>query len=83
MCYVIPNPYGYDGVITTNSYTMDYDTVSKALKAFIEGRARIGYHVGVYVISEINHSYVKIGCTKFPIQNIKELYSALIDGGIK
>lgn len=83
MCYVIPNPYGYDGVITTNSYTMDYDTVSKALKAFIEGRARIGYHVGVYVISEINHSYVKIGCTKFPIQNIKELYSALINGGIK
>lgn len=83
MCYVIPNPYDHDGVITTNLYTMNYDTVSKALKAFIEGRARIGYYVGVYVISEINHSYVKIGCTKFPIQNIKELYSALINGGIK
>lgn len=83
MCYVIPNPYGHDGVITTNIHIMDYDTVSKALKAFIEGRARIGYHVGIYTISEINKSYVKIGCTKFPIQNIKELYSALINGGIK
>lgn len=83
MCYVIPNPYGHDGVITTNMHIMDYDTVSKALKAFIEGRVLIGYYVGIYVISEITHSYVKIGCTKFPIQNIKELYSALIDGGIK
>lgn len=83
MCYVIPNPYGHDGVITTNIHIMDYDTVSKALKAFIEGRVRIGYHVGIYVISEITHSYVKIGCTKIPMQNIKALYSALIDGGIK
>lgn len=38
-----------------------------------------GHHIGLYTIQEIKPGYVKIGCHKIPMQNIRELYSALIE----
>ena len=77
--YVVPEFLG-DGVITTQDVRMDGRTVRALLKAWKAEKVKVGQHVGPYTIQEIKPGYVKIGCHKIPMQNIRELYSALIGG---
>lgn len=77
LSYVIPE-LSYDGVVTTQDVHMDGHTVRALLKAWKAEKVKVGQHVGPYTIQEIKPGYVKIGCHKIPMQNIRELYSALI-----
>lgn len=79
LSYVVPELSGED-VITTQDVRMDWRTVRALLKAWKAGKVKVGQHVGPYTIQEIKPGYVKIGCHKIPMQNIRELYSALIEG---
>lgn len=79
LSYVVPEFLG-DGVITTQDVRMDGRTVRALLKAWKAEKVKVGQHVGPYTIQEIKPGYVKIGCHKIPMQNIRELYSALIGG---
>ena len=58
---------------------MDFRTVRAMLKAWKAEKVKVGQHVGPYTIQEIKPGYVKIGCHKIPMQNIRELYSALVE----
>lgn len=78
LAYVVPEFLG-DGVITTQGVRMDGRTVRAMLKAWKAERVSVGQHIGPYTIYEIKPGYVKIGCHKIPMQNIRELYSALIE----
>lgn len=78
LSYVVPELSGED-VITTQGVSMDCRTVRALLKAWKAGKVKVGQHVGPYIIQEINPGYVKIGCHKIPMQNIRELYSALVE----
>lgn len=78
LSYVVPEFLG-DGVITTQDVRMDGRTVRALLKAWKAGKVKVGQHVGPYTIQEIKPGYVKIGCHKIPMQNIRELYSALVE----
>lgn len=80
LSYIVPEVSG-DGVITTQGVCMDGDTVRRMLKAWKAGKVKVGQHVGPYTIEEIKPGYVQIGCHKIPMQNIRELYSALVEGG--
>lgn len=79
LSYVVPEFLG-DGVITTQDVRMDGRIVRAMLKAWKAGRVSVGHHIGPYTIMELTSAYVKIGCHKIPMQNIRELYSVLIDG---
>lgn len=79
LSYVVPEFRG-DGVITTHDVRMDGRIVREMLKAWKAGRVSVGHHIGLYTIYEIKPGYVKIGCHKIPMQNIRELYAALIEG---
>lgn len=78
LSYVVPELSGED-VITTQGVSMDCRTVRALLKAWKAGKVKVGQHVGPYTIQEIKPGYVKIGCHKIPMQNIRELYLALIE----
>lgn len=78
LSYVVPEFLG-DGVITTQDVRMDGRIVRAMLKAWKAGKVKVGQHVGPYTIQEIKPGYVKIGCHKIPMQNIRELYSALVE----
>ena len=79
LSYVIPELSGED-VITTQGVYMDFRTVRAALKAWKAGRVKVGQHIGPYTLMELTSAHVKIGCHKIPMQNIRELYSALVEG---
>lgn len=79
LSYVVPELSGED-VITTQEVSMDCHTVRALLKAWKAGRIRAGQHIGPYTLREITPAYVQIGCHKIPMQNIRELYSVLIEG---
>lgn len=80
LSYVVPGLSGED-VITTQGVYMDGQTVRALLKAWKAGRIHAGQHIGPYTIREIKPGYAQIGCHKIPMQNIRELYSALVEGG--
>lgn len=84
LSYVFPVPSSTAGadsdeVTTTQGVFMDCHTVRRALKAWKAGKVKAGQHIGPYTIQEIKPGYVKIGCHKIPMQNIRELYSALVE----
>lgn len=84
LSYVFPVPSSTAGadsdkVTTTQGVFMDCHTVRRALKAWKAGKVKVGQHIGPYTIQEIKPGYVKIGCHKIPMQNIRELYSALVE----
>lgn len=79
LSYVVPELSGED-VITTQGVSMDCRTVRALLKAWKAGRIHAGQHIGPYTLREIKPGYAQIGCHKIPMQNIRELYSALIEG---
>ena len=79
LSYVVPEFRG-DGVITTHDVRMDVQTVRAMLKAWKAGRVKVGQHIGLYTLREMTDEYVRIGCHKIPMQNIRKLYSALIEG---
>lgn len=79
LSYVVPELSG-EGVITTQGVFMDCHTVRALLKAWKAGRIHAGQHIGPYTLREITPAYVQVGCHKIPMQNIRELYSALVEG---
>ena len=79
LSYVVPELSGED-VITTQDVRMDGRTVRAMLKAWKAGRVKVGQHIGPYTLLEMTAAYVRVGCHKIPMQNIRELYSALIEG---
>ena len=79
LSYVVPELSG-EGVITTQGVFMDCHTVRALLKAWKAGRIHAGQHIGPYTLREITPAYVQVGCHKIPMQNIRELYSVLIEG---
>lgn len=79
LSYVIPE-LSDACVITTQGVSMDCNTVRTLLKAWKAGRVKVGQHIGPYTLMELTSSHVKIGCHKIPMQNIRELYSVLVDG---
>lgn len=78
LSYVIPELSGED-VITTQGVSMDCRTVRALLKAWKAGKVKVGQHIGPYTLLEMTAAYVRIGCHKIPMQNIRELYSALVE----
>lgn len=80
LSYVVPELSGED-VITTQDVYMDGHTVRALLKAWKAGRIHAGQHIGPYTLREIMPNHMQIGCHKIPMQNIRELYSALVEGG--
>lgn len=78
LSYVVPELSG-EYVITTQGISMDCRTVRALLKAWKAGRVKVGQHIGPYTLMELTSAYVKIGCHKIPMQNIRELYSVLVD----
>lgn len=78
LSYVVPELSGED-VVTTQDVYMDCRTVRALLKAWKAGRIHAGQHIGPYTLREIKPGYAQIGCHKIPMQNIRELYSALIE----
>lgn len=78
LSYVVPELSG-EGVITTQGVFMDCHTVRALLKAWKAGRIHAGQHIGPYTLREITPAYVQVGCHKIPMQNIRELYSALVE----
>lgn len=82
LSYVVPELSG-DGVITTQGIYMEGDTVRALLKAWKAGRVKVGQHIGPYTLQEMTAAYVRIGCHKIPMQNIRELYSVFIEGDTK
>lgn len=78
LSYVVPELSG-EGVITTQGVFMDCHTVRALLKAWKAGRIHAGQHIGPYTLREITPAYAQVGCHKIPMQNIRELYSALIE----
>lgn len=79
LSYVVPE-LSDACVITTQGVSMDCNTVRTLLKAWKAGRVKVGQHIGPYTLMELTSSHVKIGCHKIPMQNIRELYSVLVDG---
>lgn len=78
LSYVVPELSG-EGVITTQGVFMNCHTVRALLKAWKAGRIHAGQHIGPYTLREITPAYVQVGCHKIPMQNIRELYSALVE----
>ena len=78
LSYVVPELSG-EGVITTQGVFMDCHTVRALLKAWKAGRIHAGQHIGPYTLREITPAYVRVSCHKIPMQNIRELYSALVE----
>ncbi|MEI3002263.1 MAG: hypothetical protein V8T86_15415 [Victivallis sp.] len=79
LSYVIPELSG-EYVITTQGISMPCHLVRALLKAWKAGRVKVGQHIGPYTLREMAAGYVQIGCHKIPMQNIRELYSALVEG---
>lgn len=79
LSYVVPELSG-EYVITTQGISMPCHLVRELLKAWKAGRVKVGQHIGPYTLMELTSAYVKIGCHKIPMQNIRELYSVLVDG---
>ena len=76
LSFVVPE--NEERVVTSQGVYTDCRTVRIALKAWKAGRIRAGQHIGPYTLREMTAGYVQIGCHKIPMQNIKELYSALM-----
>lgn len=79
LSYVIPE-LADEYVITTQGISMPCSIVRELLKKWKAGRVKVGQHIGPYTLMELTSAYVKIGCHKIPMQNIRELYSVLVDG---
>lgn len=78
LSFVVPE--NEERVVTSQGVYMDCHTVRIALKAWKAERIHAGQHIGPYTLREMTAGYVQLGCHKIPMQNIRELYSALVEG---
>lgn len=75
------NPYDdlsfvwFDGefVKTSQGIRVDRREAETLIKLWQAGKVKHGMKIGQYTILEITEEFVKIGCHKIPMQNIKEL----------
>lgn len=59
--------------ITSQSIRMDTDEVVIALRLWLAGKLKRGMKIGYYTVIDIQPSFVKVGCHKIPVENLKEL----------
>lgn len=59
--------------ITSQGVRMDTDEVNIALRLWLAGKLKRGMKIGYYTVIDIQPSFVKVGCHKIPVKNLKEL----------
>lgn len=59
--------------ITSQYVRMDTDEVIIALRLWLAGKLKRGMKIGYYTVIDIQPSFVKVGCHKIPVENLKEL----------
>lgn len=59
--------------ITSQNVRMDTDEVITALRLWLAGKLKRGMTIGHYTVLEVDDSYVRVGCHKIPVENLKEL----------
>ena len=62
-----------DFVKTSQGVRVERQEVETLIKLWQLGKVKHGMIVGQYTILEITTEFVKIGCHKIPMQNIREL----------
>lgn len=59
--------------ITSQGVRMDTNEVIIALRLWLAGKLKRGMKIGYYTVIDIQPSFVKVGCHKIPVENLKEL----------
>lgn len=59
--------------ITSQGVCMDTNEVNIALRLWLAGKLKRGMKIGYYTVIDIQPSFVKVGCHKIPVKNLKEL----------
>lgn len=59
--------------ITSQGVRMDTSEVNIALRLWLAGKLKRGMKIGYYTVIDIQPSFVKVGCHKIPVENLKEL----------
>ncbi len=59
--------------ITSQGVRMDTNEVNIALRLWLAGKLKRGMKIGYYTVLDIQPSFVKVGCHKIPVENLKEL----------
>ncbi len=59
--------------ITSQNVRMDTDEVNIALRLWLAGKLKRGMKIGYYTVIDIQPTFVKVGCHKIPVENLKEL----------
>lgn len=59
--------------ITSRGVHMDTSEVNIALRLWLSGKLKRGMKIGYYTVIDIQPSFVKVGCHKIPVENLKEL----------
>jgi hypothetical protein len=63
--------------VTSQGIKMDTDEVNIALRLWLAGKLKRGMKIEYYTVVDIQPSFVKVGCHKIPVENLKELAKAL------
>lgn len=63
--------------VTSQGIKMDTNEVNIALRLWLAGKLKRGMKIGYYTVIDIQPSFVKVGCHKIPVENLKELAKAL------
>lgn len=68
-----------DKVKTSQRVIVDLKEVKALLHRFIKNKPILGHKVSHYTILAVNQDYIKIGCHKIPMDNIKALINELFN----
>lgn len=66
-----------DYVKTSQSISVDKKEAIVLLKLWLSGKLKHGMKISYYTVLEVMQDYVKIGCHKIPVENIKALAKSL------
>lgn len=68
-----------DKIKTSQRITVELKEVKTLLHRFIKNKPILGHKISHYTILEVNQDYIKIGCHKIPMDNIKALINELFN----
>lgn len=66
-----------DAVRTSQHITVDKKEAITLLKLWLKGKVKHGMTISHYTVLEVMPEYVKIGCHKIPVENLKALAAAM------
>jgi hypothetical protein len=66
-----------DIIRTSQGITMPAPMVAALVDRWQAGTLPVGSHVGPYTLAEVTPEYIRVGCHKIPIENIKALAAEL------